>query len=198
MVHAVTLSASTEFRHTMYIHVIFRQRASWNSLLFITNPRLAIGRVVSHDDVPFADWCCTMEVKAEFLLSDACQNIDSAFLLFDTTDFAAFSCAWMLVEGSVWSNVSSCFIINLTRGSVAVIEYLYSLSATRTGLKMPSPPSFDGKAMTSCRPASCSRNNLTRKDSVIHCSSGWNRWAIPGVERMRYNHLLFSPNTNAE
>ena len=33
-----------------------RQRASWNSLLFITNPRLAIGRVVSHDDVHFADW----------------------------------------------------------------------------------------------------------------------------------------------
>ena len=102
MAHPVTLSASTEFRHTMYIHVIFRQRASWNSLLFITNPRLAIGRVVSHDDVPFADWCCTMEVKAEFLLSDACQNVDSAFLLFDTTYFAAFSCAWMLVEGSVW------------------------------------------------------------------------------------------------
>ena len=31
------------------------QRASWNSLLFITDPRLAISRVVSHDDVPFAD-----------------------------------------------------------------------------------------------------------------------------------------------
>ena len=29
-----------------------RQRASWYSLLFNTNPRLAIGRVVSHDDVP--------------------------------------------------------------------------------------------------------------------------------------------------
>ena len=73
--------------------------------------RLAIGRVVSHDDVPFADWCCRMEVKAEFLLSAACRNVDSAFLLFDNTDFAAFSSAWMLVEGAAWSNVSSCFII---------------------------------------------------------------------------------------
>ena len=124
-------------------------------------------------------------MKAEFLLSAACRNVDSAFLLFD---FAAFSCALMLVEGSAWSNVSSCFIINLTRGSVAVIEYLYSLFAPRTELKMLSPPSFDGKAMTSRRPASCSRNSVPRKDSVIHCSSGWNRWAIPGVVRMRYNH----------
>ena len=90
----------------------------------------------------------------------------------------------MLVEGSAWSNVSSCFIINITRGSVAVIEYSYSLSATKTGL---SPPSFDGKAMTSRRPASYSRNNVTRKDSVIHCSSGWNRWEIPGIVRMRYH-----------
>ena len=162
MVHAVTLPTSTEFRHTMSY---LRQRASWNTVLFITNPRLAIGRVVSHDDVPFADWCCKME--AEFLLSDACRNVDSAFLLFDTADFAAFSCAWMLVEGSAWSNVSSCFIINLTRGSVAVIEYSYSLFATRTGMKMLSPPSFDGKAMTSRRPASCSPNNVTRKDSVV-------------------------------
>ena len=175
-----------------------RQRASWNSLLFITNPRLVIGRVVSHDDVPFADWCFRMEVKAGFLLSAACRNVDSALLLFDTTDFATFSCAWMLVEGSACSNVSSCFIINLKRGSVAVIEYLYSLSATKTGLKMLSPPSFDGKAMTFCRPASCSWNNVTRKDSVIHCSNGWNRWAIPGVVHMRYKHLLFSRNTNAE
>ena len=79
-----------------------------------------------------------------------------------------------------------------------MIEYSYYLSATRTGLKMLSPPSFNGKTMTSRRPASCSRNNVTRKDSVIHCSSGWNRWAIPGIVRMRYNHLLFSPKTNAE
>ena len=75
-----------------------RQRSSWKSLLFITNPRLAIGRVVSHDDVPFADWCCRIEVKAEFLLSAACRNVDSAFFLFDTTDFAAYNCAWMLVS----------------------------------------------------------------------------------------------------
>ena len=75
------------FRITFYIvnrpnvhpQSYLRQRASWNPLLFITNPRLAIGRVVSHDDVPFADWCCTMEVKAEFLLSAACRNVDSAF-----------------------------------------------------------------------------------------------------------------------
>ena len=76
-----------------------------------------------------------MEVKTEFLLSAACRNVDSAYFLFDSTDFAAFSCAWMIVEGSAWSNVSSCLIINLTRGSVAVVECLYFLSATRTGLK---------------------------------------------------------------
>ena len=136
MVHAVTLSASTEFRHTM-----------------------------EAESIPFADWCCRMEVKAEFLLSAAYRNVDSAFLLFDTTDFAAFRCAWVLVEVSTWSNVSSCFIINLTRGSVAVIEYSYSLFATRTGLKMLTLSSFDGKVMTSRRPASCSRNNVTRKDT---------------------------------
>ena len=127
---------------------------------------------MSHDDVSFADLSCRMEENAEILLSAACRNVNSTFFLFDTTDFAAFSCAWMLVEGSAWSNVSSCFIINLTRASVAVVEYSYSLSAMRTGLNMLSPPSFDGKAMTSRRPASCSRNNVTRKDSATHCSSG--------------------------
>ena len=91
-----------------------------------SKPGLAIGRVVSHDEAPFSDWCCRMEVKAEFLLSAACRNVEPAFFLFDTSDFAAFSCTWMLVEGSAWSNVSSCFITNLRRGSVAVVEYSYS------------------------------------------------------------------------